>query len=664
MVESTLSQYSDFFTIGGVFESGLRWLLFEITKLLTYISDGAEGIVDKIYTLNNFFKNEQVQDIYNTFKPVLWLILTLSVLYIGYKTVIDKEFKCERIFQNFILSSMVILALPTFMSTLDKITTESINVLNKTQIEEQTTTAKTLIKDNLYDLKYLESKNFKLDGYGENSKVQTNNIDPKNILKIPITTTMSSGFLNSNGEIYGKKLDIDENGEVKVVNMERTFFGLIKEEYYRYNIDFFSLIVSLICLVLAFVLTAIKIARIIVELAFKKMFAMTLAFGDVASGQKLKTILKDILSSFAVIFTTALLLKLYIIGISWVEVIDVNGFVKMFFLIGLSLMVIDAPNVIERILGIDAGIKSGWSIIAGAYTGAKAMGEIGKFASNMVGNATNTLASATGGAKGLYDGFKGSTLEDERKSSSSNSNETKSTDNLNKGMDENLSQEMNSLSNDDMLSSSNIEGFDDSISNSYGEHKSLSEDMNNISSSSEKGTLEDDISSDVASNSAKSTLETDVSSNEKGTLESDISSDVASSSEQSTLGSDISSSSESGTLESDINTISSENGTLETDIKEGNKLNGGNIEDKSLSKIDGQEKMANINNSDKSISDKNVLNNSSKIENKNLGESVKGKVIDKMSSTRQGQSAKKYYDIGVKTGTKLNSMLNKNKENK
>ena len=139
---------------------------------------------------------------------------------------------------------------------------------------------------------------------------------------------------------------------------------------------------------------------------------------------------------------------------------------------------------------------------------------------------------------------------------------------------------------------------------------------------------------------------------------------MASSSEQSTLGSDISSSSESGTLESDINTISSENGTLETDIKEGNKLNGGNIEDKSLSKIDGQEKMANINNSDKSISDKNVLNNSSKIENKNLGESVKGKVIDKMSSTRQGQSAKKYYDIGVKTGTKLNSMLNKNKENK
>ena len=229
MVESTLTEYSDFFSIAGVIEDMIRWILFELVKLLTYIADGVEGIVDKLYTLNHFFENKQVQALYNNFKPIFWIILTLSILYVGYKIVIDREFKGERIFQNFILSSMVILALPAFMTSLEKITTESINVLNTTKVEENATTARMLIKDNLYDLEYLESKDFKLDGYGNNNKVSTNNINSKNILKIQINSTMSSGgFLNPTNEVYSKKLVLDENGKDKVVNMEKSFFNLIQ----------------------------------------------------------------------------------------------------------------------------------------------------------------------------------------------------------------------------------------------------------------------------------------------------------------------------------------------------------------------------------------------------------------------------------------------------
>ena len=134
MIESTLSEYSKFFTIAGVIEDMIRWILFKIVCLLTYISDALEGIMDKIYSLNHFFENKQVEAIYNSFKPVFWIILTLAIVYIAYKMVIDREFKGERIFQNFILSSMVILALPMFMTSLEKITTGSINVLNETKI--------------------------------------------------------------------------------------------------------------------------------------------------------------------------------------------------------------------------------------------------------------------------------------------------------------------------------------------------------------------------------------------------------------------------------------------------------------------------------------------------------------------------------------------------
>ena len=50
---------------------------------------------------------------------------------------------------------------------------------------------------------------------------------------------------------------------------------------------------------------------------------------------------------------------------------------KFILLIASSVAVIDGPNIIERILGIDSGVKSGWSMIAGGYVGAKAGIETG-----------------------------------------------------------------------------------------------------------------------------------------------------------------------------------------------------------------------------------------------------------------------------------------------
>ncbi|MDL5120578.1 hypothetical protein QRW90_16480 [Clostridioides difficile] len=722
MVESTLTEYSDFFSIAGVIEDMIRWILFELVKLLTYIADGVEGIVDKLYTLNHFFENKQVQALYNNFKPIFWIILTLSILYVGYKIVIDREFKGERIFQNFILSSMVILALPAFMTSLEKITTESINVLNTTKVEENATTARMLIKDNLYDLEYLESKDFKLDGYGNNNKVSTNNINSKNILKIQINSTMSSGgFLNPTNEVYSKKLVLDENGKDKVVNMEKSFFNLIQEQYYRFNLNFFNMIISLLCLVLTFTLTSIKIARIIVELAFKKIFAMTLAFGDIASGQKLKAILKDILSSFAIIFTTALLLKLYTIGTTWVGTIDANEVVQLVFIIALSIMVIDAPNIIERILGIDAGIKSGWALIAGAYSSAKTMGEIGKFGGNMLSSSTNTLASAGAGAKGIYDGFNGSTLEDERNSNSNssenknskennyNSSDNNSSNNLSSNdMKDKLSDERENLNTDNISQEDNINGFDDSISGNYGEYKSLSDDISdnnslngvnedlymddNISDNSQRDTLESDINSDGVLNSnnnsdiENSTLESDMNSDkelnsnnnsdiENGTLESDINSDRelnsnnGSNIENNTLENDISSNSrnslnEDGTI-GEKGTLASESSPNRNETLE-NGLNNESKDKKDSPNLRSENIGNNENTNKNSMSDKDILNNSNKLDTRTLGQYSKDKIVDSINSSKQVQNSKKYYQIGLNTGNKLSSVLkdNKNKERK
>ena len=43
----------------------------------------------------------------------------------------------------------------------------------------------------------------------------------------------------------------------------------------------------------------------------------------------------------------------------------------MIALIAFSVAVIDGPNIVERLFGIDAGLKNGWGVLAGAYAGGK-----------------------------------------------------------------------------------------------------------------------------------------------------------------------------------------------------------------------------------------------------------------------------------------------------
>lgn len=684
-----LTNYTPFFKIGNVISDFLRWILWALVSILCNLSDGVEKIVNKIYSLNNFFNKSEIQQIIDKFKPALWVVLTISVLYIGYKLVIDREFKGERIFQNFILSFMVILALPAFMVQMNKITSSAINVANEgIKVEEQTTTARSIIKDNIYDLKYLEKQGFKLSGDLNDSKTKTNNLNPENILRININSTIDRGFLDK--EIFKKKIEIDENGKEQVVDLEKSFFGFIEEQYYRFNFNFLTMIIMLICLIVTFVLTSIKIARIIIELGFKKVFAMMLAFGDISSGQKLKTVLKDILSSFGIIFATSILLKLYMVSTTWINTIDANILVKIIFIIASSLMVIDGPNIIERVLGIDAGIKSGWSLVAGAYTGAKTMSSIGS-------KLGNSMSAVAGGAKGVYDGFNSSTLEDESKSlkdsnsnndSKANSSESKSdnnstSNNLNSNEtgrtlseESQNSQDSNNLSSNEASDNSNLptnassEEYlnenSNNISSEYGEASSLSDDMNNNVGSSykEQEILSDNVNAsdnnDLNNVSSKDGVQSSLESENKvnyTSLGSESNKDSihqsleseSKSNDNSSINDSVSSN-PSDSLSSDLSKERDSKSISDTEQKPlDNNLNSQSMND-SLNKPVGNSESLKT-----GKSDKDVVKNSEKLETRGLGQYAK----DTLKDSKKGQIAKKHYNLGVNTGKSFRNYMDK-----
>lgn len=76
-----------------------------------------------------------------------------------------------------------------------------------------------------------------------------------------------------------------------------------------------------------------------------------------------------------------------------------EGVSYLIALFAFSLAVIDGPNIVERLFGIDAGLKSGWGALAGGYATAK--GAIG-VAKGTVGGLKNiSSATKSAGLKGF-----------------------------------------------------------------------------------------------------------------------------------------------------------------------------------------------------------------------------------------------------------------------
>lgn len=384
----------EIFNVTNIFESIIRNIGWWIIKVLAFISNGIETVVNEIYSLNNFFSSTQLNDFINELLPLAWVILALSIVFLGYKLIFDREFRLNNVFKNIALSIAVFMLLPMFMNHMEKMTTTGALGMKS----EYKLSANKVIKDNLYDLYCLDMNNFNLD--------KKNNI-PKELINssfINIDESVDESLVE-NKDIFKYKVSLDENGNKKKEKLGNGFFGIGEEKYYRYNFDFFVIFTTLICTTITLLATVFKIARIIFELGFVKLFALLYSFADIANGQKLKEVIRYIVSNFVVIFLISVLLKMYLIFASWASESS-KGITQTVLLIGASIAVVDGPNLIERIFGIDSGVKSGWSVVSAGYMGIKGAVSTAKGLGSMTNSVKNSAIASGSMMSGFMKGFK------------------------------------------------------------------------------------------------------------------------------------------------------------------------------------------------------------------------------------------------------------------
>ncbi|MEG7927997.1 hypothetical protein J0801_28870 [Bacillus cereus] len=421
-----LESFSDYLQVGDIVNYVLRWLGWFLIVGLSLVVDALEGVTDAILGIKGFFNSPEIQNFVDMLYPLFVVLLAISFLYIGYMFIMNKQMNRSQIIINIFITLSVLCLLSTGMTKVDKFTDDAIAVVKS---EQKGSLSDEIIKKNITDIAVIDQNGWKK----KEDLNPKNNIPEKNIRQIDITEKIDSDFkftkdkdLSDGGQkILQNKRVMDALGVASLAELKDGWFDFFPEKYYRWHWNFWNIFFTLLITGLTLLLVSIKLARLFYELSFNYLLANILAPADVANGQKLKAVLSNILNIFIATIMIFLSLKLYLIGTAFLHD-KLNGVPYLIALAAFSMAVLDGPAAVERLFGIDIGLKSSWGMLVGGFALGKGIGSLAnskpmKSLGNMIGKGAkgaaegtgvaaaktaSAAAMATGGVAGLISGLK------------------------------------------------------------------------------------------------------------------------------------------------------------------------------------------------------------------------------------------------------------------
>lgn len=711
---SVLLNYSEYFTKSDFILHGFRLVGWFFIKGLSFLVNKLEDVVDSVTKVTDFFNSPEITALINKFKPLLGLLLVASIIFIGYQLMINKKFDRSRVPMNIILALCIVVAMPLAM---DKLNTLSNKVIG--QIQGDVPFADQIIENNITDLYLLDKANFPIKDDGIVGDISPKNNLGNNITKISPNEEIDRGKVE-NKKVFENEVDIDSEGNPQL----NKIVGLFKwdDEYYRFHINFFTIIVTLAITAFVMVFTAIKMIKLSIELACSKVMTTFVAVADLSGGQRIRQSINGIISIFVAMISTMLMLKLYVMGTAYLSD-KISGVGTILAMIGCAIFVIDGPNYIEKMFGVDAGLSSVWRNITGMNSALDIVGKLGNSTSEMM---KSLGAGALGGlafAKGMADESMNSSLEDQmenNKAKDDNKAESLEQQMQKEGLNSEKSSENGDINNSDTqesednnstleqdVNSENSESVNETLNGRNGEDEENSnqstledemnannsvekQDDNNVSGNQELSNNSDNSSSE----SSNQTLEDDINEANNNSINGnetlgdtnnsidDGSSSLESEIENSNLNSETpgrnnldteSLGVDNGGIESQLDSENSINDSIEDNLKNGDDIGSENLDNNNIDSTSslGNEDISNQEKIDDKVDEKDKeeveMNNpnigyENPVENRNIYDVLKGKLTGNETLNDTRIKLGRSYEIGKNTTRDINKFINKKKK--
>lgn len=377
-----LKEYEDVLQISSMVNDALRSIGWIFVKGLSVLIDGLESITDQILLTNTFFNNSQVVEFVSTIQPFLYVLLAGSFLFTGYLLIFQKKFERESFLINLFITLLILGLLSPTMSRIQKFSDEAIDEIGTSSLygEKDASLSEGILKRNIHDLIEHDSRNFETARDESVNAIPTDLIDNIRINEI---FDKNNYDLSATGNKLAEFYILWNGQETSLGKLDQGGVEWNNQYYYRYQPNWLTIFVTLGIMGFTLFSIAYKLARLSFELAFNYVLALLVAPADLHSGQKTKKVIQSILNTFLVIILIFVSIKLYTIGTAYLaETLD--GFAYLIALIAFSVALIDGPNMVERLFGIDAGLKRGWGVALGAYAAGKGVTSAGAHAVSKV----------------------------------------------------------------------------------------------------------------------------------------------------------------------------------------------------------------------------------------------------------------------------------------
>lgn len=391
----------------NIFSDALRSVSWSITDLVCKVANVAETLYTKTFGLIDITNYPQINDLLDTLRPVLLALTVLCCAGLGIMLLVQHE-KRPPLLRNILLGIVAVSASAWLFSTAnDLVIAFRDGILGGEEVNQ----SYELVESNLIDLIRIDKRgdinalNYKagqgvIYGVGIAGQDDMDSID--------LCETLDWHTAKNGKNLYGWSTEFNNRVKYRLAHTadgdvaRKNYDGLTSANignqfFYRYSFDFWSCLLQLLSLSLLFLALCYKNMRIAYELVVSRLLAFLFA-ADIGGGEKLKNTLLFVRDTYLTMCVCVLSVKLYEIMVGLVTSFGITGIGKGIVCLLIAYAVIDGPNLVERILGMDAGLSSSVGRAMALFGAGRAAGRTAaRLGGKAVRGVKNTaMAAATG----------------------------------------------------------------------------------------------------------------------------------------------------------------------------------------------------------------------------------------------------------------------------
>lgn len=354
-----LEDFGEYFQNNNIFAEAFRFLGWMIVKAMASVTDLCSQLYDWAFKLVDITSWTSLDTYLDTYRPLISAILLASIVVLGFMFILGKN-KNHPIFSSILMFAVVVTSSNFLFATFN----EAAFLFKDTVAGTGEGNAYEVIADNTYDLLYIDQQ-IGLANMKEGGIPRAEELTEKDVELMDITETIDYGsdYITTDEakDILKKKLVIRQDGERWLDDVYNgvAWTDMFNEFYFRYKVNFGTVIISILALMLVYILLAYKCVAIIFELLAGRILAVLYA-GNMSGNQKMVRILLSIRDGYFALCFTAVSLKLFLLMQSFMSSKDdMPGLIRGSLLLFMAWCVINGANLMEKITGVDAGLSGG-----------------------------------------------------------------------------------------------------------------------------------------------------------------------------------------------------------------------------------------------------------------------------------------------------------------